>query len=103
MLTFVETRLFSKLVEKYLDPDEYALLQLWLALHPRSGAVIPGSRGVRKIRWSGKGRGKSGGIRIIYYLKTLHGEIWMLTLYAKNEAEDLPLHMLRKIREEIDG
>lgn len=103
MLTFVETRLFSRLVERYLDENEYALLQFWLALHPRSGAVIPGSGGVRKLRWGGKGHGKRGGLRVIYYFKTVQDEVWMLTLYAKNEAEDLPLHLLRKIREELDG
>lgn len=103
MLTFVETRLFSRLIEKYLPADEYGMLQLWLALHPISGPVIPGTGGVRKLRWSGKGRGKSGGLRVIYYLKPADDEVWMLTIYSKNEAADIPLHVLRKIREELDG
>ena len=103
MLTFVESRLFTRLVGDYLDENGYALLHAWLAFRPRSGAVIPGAGGLRKLRWGIKGRGKHGGIRVIYWLREGEGEIWMLTLYAKNEADDLPLHVLRKIREEIDG
>lgn len=102
MLTFVETRLFTRLIGDYLDDDDYALLQTWLASHPRSGSVIPGAGGLRKLRWGIEGRGKQGGSRIVYYLRLGVGEIWMLTIYAKNEADDLPLHVLRKIREEID-
>ena len=50
-----------------------------------------------------KGRGKRGGIRVIYYARTRQGQIWMLTLYAKNVAETIPAHVLRQIKEEIDG
>lgn len=103
MLTFVETRLFSRLVGDYLDEDEYAVLQVWLLMHPTGGTVVPGSGGVRKLRWLKRGRGKRGGLRVIYYLRLGRSEIWMLTLSAKSEATDLPLHLLRKIREELDG
>jgi mRNA-degrading endonuclease RelE of RelBE toxin-antitoxin system len=103
MVTFIETRRFAKIVADYLDEEEYALLQRWLVLHPRSGAVIPGSGGVRKLRWGVSARGKRGGLRVIYYLRLSDTEIWMLTIYAKNEAEDIPLDVLRRIREEIDG
>lgn len=103
MLTFVETRLFSRIVGEYLAEDDYALLQAWLLLHPESGAVIPGAGGVRKLRWAARGRGKRGGLRIVYYLRLGRSEIWMLTIYAKNETADIPLHVLRRIREEIDG
>jgi hypothetical protein len=74
-----------------------------LAADPELGSVIPGSGGVRKMRWSVAGRGKRGGLRIIYFLRTRHGQIWMLTLYAKNVAENIPAHVLRQIKEEIDG
>lgn len=103
VLTFVETRLFSRLVGEYLDEHEYAALQLRLLVDPAAGAVVPGSGGVRKIRWAGKGRGKRGGVRVIYYLRLRSSEVWMLTLYAKSEEGTLPLHVLRRIREEIDG
>ena len=100
MLTFVESKLFTSLIDKYLSDDEYAALQQAIADNPQAGDVIRGSGGVRKLRW---GRGKRGGIRVIYYLRSQQGEIWMLTLYAKNEAENIPGHVLKKIKEEIDG
>jgi hypothetical protein len=103
MLTFIETKLFTKLVQQYLSDDEYGALQQALVSNPEAGAVIPGSGGVRKLRWSVAGRGKRSGIRVIYYLRSRQGQIWMLTVYAKNVAENIPAHVLRKIREEIDG
>ena len=103
MLTFVETRLFTSLVHRYLSDDEYAGLQHALADNRDAGDVIRGSGGVRKLRWGVSGRGKRGGIRVIYYLRSRQREIWMLTLYAKNEAESIPGHVLKKIKEEIDG
>jgi hypothetical protein len=103
MQTFVETKLFSKLVHEYLSDDEYAELQQSLIAHPETGAVIAGSGGVRKLRWKTAGRGKRGGLRVIYYLRSRVGQVWMLTLYAKNEAESIPAGLLRKIQEEIDG
>lgn len=98
----METRLFSRLVGNYLDEDEYARLQAMLAADPDAGAVVPGSGGVRKLRWGQPGRGKRGGIRVIYYLRRANGEIWMLTVYAKNEADDIAPQVLRRIRDEID-
>ena len=103
MLTFVESTLFTSLVHEYLSDDEYAALQQALTDNPEAGDVMRGSGGVRKIRWGIAGRGKRGGIRVIYYLRSRQGEIWMLTLYAKNEAESIPGHILKKIKEEIDG
>ena len=103
MLTFIETRLFTSLVQQYLSDDDYAALQQALVVTPDAGDVIRGSGGVRKLRWGVAGRGKRGGIRVIYYLRSRQGEIWMLTLYAKNEAESIPGQILKKIKEEIDG
>ena len=103
MLTFIETRLFSRLLAQYLMDDEYALLQQALARAPERGSLVPGSGGVRKLRWGRAGRGKRGGIRVIYYARTREGVIWMLTIYAKSEEQTIPAHVLRRIREEIDG
>jgi hypothetical protein len=103
MVSFVETKLFTRLVRRYLSDDDYARLQQVLALNPEIGVVIPASGGVRKLRWGMKGKGKRGGIRVIYYARIADAQIWMLTLYAKNEAATIPAHVLRQIREECDG
>jgi mRNA-degrading endonuclease RelE of RelBE toxin-antitoxin system len=73
MFSFIETQLFSQLREDYLPDEEYARLQEALIEKPEGGALIPGSGGVRKLRWSGSGRGKRGGIRVIYYAKVRDG------------------------------
>jgi hypothetical protein len=103
VFSFIETKLFTRLVEEYLTDDEYAELQWFLAGTPESGSVIPGTGGVRKLRWRAAGRGKRGGYRVIYYLKRLDGVIWMLTMYPKNVIEDIPAHVLRQIRKEIEN
>lgn len=103
MLTFVETRLFTQLVGQYFTDDEYAALQNAIAKNPETGDVMRGSGGVRKLRWSRPGRGKRGGVRVIYFLRLAKEQVWMLTLYAKNEADSVPAHVLKKIKEELDG
>ena len=103
MYVFIETRLFTRLVEEYLSDGELSELQLFLLNNPSAGDVIRGSGGVRKLRWSVAGRGKRGGVRIIYFLRSKQGEIWLLTIYAKNEAESLSGEVLKRIKEEIDG
>ena len=103
MFTFIETKLFTKLVEAYLTDDEYANLQRAIAEDPNAGDVIKGSGGVRKLRWGLPGRGKRGGVRIIYYLRLKQGQIWMLTMYAKNEADNISGPVLKKIKEALDG
>lgn len=100
-MEFIESSIFSKCVHDYLDDNEYSALQWCLALNPEGGVIIPRSGGLRKIRWTGKGKGKRGGLRIIYYYKTKQGEIWLLSIYAKNEAEDLPISILHKLRKEL--
>ncbi len=102
MFTFIETPLFTRLLADYLSDDEYRELQAALSRAPESGSVVPGSGGVRKLRWSRRGQGKRGGLRVIYYLRIGREEIWMLTLYPKNVTDNIPAHILRKIREEIE-
>ena len=102
MISFVETKLFTRLVGELLGDDEYALLQQALISNPVLGDVIPGSGGVRKMRWGAPGRGKRGGLRVIYFLRTRQGQIWMLTLNPKNVTDSIPAHVLRQIKEEIN-
>jgi hypothetical protein len=102
VLTFIETRLFTRLADEYLGDEGLRLLQEHLLQQPESGDLIKGSGGVRKVRWALPGRGKSGGIRVIYYLRSRQGQLWLLTLYAKNVADSISGAVLRKIKEEID-
>jgi hypothetical protein len=100
VFTFIETRLFAGLREDHLSDDELTRLQQYLIDNPEQGDVIPGSGSVRKIRWGVAGR---GGLRIISFLRSAQGQFWLLTLYAKNVSENIPGHILRKIKDEIDG
>lgn len=102
MFSFIETRLFTRLVQDYLTDEEYRELQAVLIDKPEIGNIIPGSGGVRKVRWRAPGRGKRGGYRVIYYAKIAQGVIWMLTIYPKNVAENIPAHVLRRIRNEVE-
>lgn len=99
---FVETSIFTRRVEQLLTPEEYRLLQLFLSFHPEAGVVIPGSGGLRKLRWTGKGKGKRGGIRLIYYWKPAQNRIYLVFIFAKNERDDLTPYQLRLLREALE-
>ena len=75
--------------------------QWFLASNPAAGDVIPKSSGLRKVRWRGKGKGKRGGLRVIYYYYSSDDELWLLTLYAKNEATNIPANTLKLLKEEL--
>lgn len=66
-MKFIETPIFTKEVQTLLEDDEYKSLQIALLLRPEQGSIIPGSGGLRKVRWTIKGKGKRGGLRVIYY------------------------------------
>ena len=103
MFSFIETKLFTRLVQKYLTDDEYQEVQALLIKNPNAGEVVPKTGGVRKLRWRAPGRGKRGGYRLIYFAEIEQGLIWMLTMYAKNVAENIPAHVLRAIRREVEN
>ena len=91
--------MFTKKINTLINDEEYRTLQNSLVEIPSSGKIIQGSGGIRKIRRSGIGRGKRGGIHIIYYWARSHDQIFMLYAFAKNERDDLTkdqLSMLRK-------
>jgi mRNA-degrading endonuclease RelE of RelBE toxin-antitoxin system len=100
-MEFIETSTSTRLICKYLSEDEYLGLQGFLLRYPEAGKVVSGSGGVRKLRWAISGKGKSGGIRVIYYFEKSEDEIWLLTVYGKSEVDNIPAHILRQIAEEI--
>ena len=97
-MVFVETPIFTKLVRDLLPDDDYRVLQQALVLRPEAGDVIPGSGGLRKIRWNVAGRGKRGGIRVIYYWDIPDDIIYMLLVYKKAKQEDLTPKQLKALR-----
>ena len=102
-MVFIETSIFTKHLSQYMKDEEYRLFQLYLMDNTEKGDIVKGSGGVRKIRWAIKNKGKSGGVRVIYYWKENAGETWLLTLYAKNEKDSIPAHILKQIAQEIQN
>src|SRR3990172_5886644 len=104
-MRFVETAIFPRAIDELLDDEAYRSLQLALLVKPQAGPLIPGGRGLRKIRWAGKGKGRRGGCRIIYYWNAASETFYMLFAYAKSKQEDLTAQQLRTlarlIREEF--
>jgi mRNA-degrading endonuclease RelE of RelBE toxin-antitoxin system len=101
-MLFIETPLFTKLIQDILSHDSYVQFQQVLLLRPETGKVVRGSGGLRKIRWGDEQRGKSGGLRIIYYWDTPHDIIYLLLVYKKNVQEDLTPDQLRILRRLIE-
>jgi hypothetical protein len=102
MVTFIETKLFTHLADEFLGDDGLLALQVHLLAQPEIGNVIAGSGGVRKLRWAMPGRGKRGGLRVIYFLRTSKEEIWLLTLYPKNVSDNISAAALKRIKATID-
>ena len=99
---FVEFSHFARNISLLGDEEDYLTLQIALMERPDAGAIIPGSGGLRKLRWAGSGRGKRGGLRLIYYYVTAEGQILLLHLYAKNEMDDLPPALLKQLKQEVE-
>ena len=81
-----------------LSDDEYKDLQFFVAANPSAGDIIPGSNGLRKLRWSIKGKGKRGGSRIIYYWVKSKDTVLMLFLFKKNEQSNLTVDQLKRLK-----
>ena len=102
-MIFIETSIFTRQVLDLLTDEEYRELQKVLVNRPNAGSLIVGSGGLRKIRWAKQGRGKRGGVRVIYYWAVSSEQILMLFIYPKNERDDLTptqIKMLKQIVEE---
>ena len=88
-MTVVETAEFLNRASSLMDEDEREALVAWLASHPEAGHVMPGTGGVRKLRWALAGRGKRGGARVIYYLHNESVPLFLLSAYGKNQKANL--------------
>jgi hypothetical protein len=90
-MEFIEAPAFTRHVSGYLSDDGYRELQNQLSSNPELGDLMPGTGGFRKLRWAdpSRGKGRRGGLRIIYYYFLADQQIWLMTLYNKNEASDL--------------
>lgn len=102
MLTVVETTLFQRQWPYYWTEEERGEFAAFIAGDPTAGDVVPQSGGIRKVRWSRPGSGKSGGVRVIYYTRLLSGEIVLLTLYAKAKTDNLTGAKLKEIRRALE-
>jgi mRNA-degrading endonuclease RelE of RelBE toxin-antitoxin system len=101
-MVFIETPVFTKQVKELLSDEEYSRFQRHLTLDPYAGNVIKGTGGLRKIRWSAEGRGKRGGVRVIYFHVTDEHQCRLLLVYPKNVQDDLTdaqKKTLRKLNE----
>ena len=101
-VVFVETKIFTDLVKEYLSDDEYSELQQYIMKDPEVGKIIRGGGGVRKVRWSRKGMGKSGGVRTIYYWAKARDEIYMITIYSKSEKDNIDKKTLSQIAKKLE-
>ena len=103
-MEFVEAPAFTRHLSGYLSDDEFAALQQFLTTNPEAGDVMPGTGGVRKLRWADerRGKGRRGGLRIIYPLLVNDEQIWLFTLFGKDEAADLTPQQKRELRAAID-
>lgn len=89
MITIAETAPFQRKISKLLSSEERADLIAYLSEHPNSGVLIQGAGGIRKLRWARQGRGKSGGIRVVYYFHNENMPLYLLAAFGKNEKANL--------------
>jgi mRNA-degrading endonuclease RelE of RelBE toxin-antitoxin system len=101
-MLIIETPIFTRRIQAILSDEEYRLLQIHLVNKPDVGKVIPGSGGLRKLRWSAGGHGKRGGIRVIYYWFISKDTILLLFVYSKREQDDLTSVQLRQLKKVIE-
>jgi hypothetical protein len=104
-MEFIEAPAFTRHIHEYLDDLSYAALQQRLLANPHSGDVMPGTGGFRKMRWADprRGKGRRGGLRIIYFYFESEQQIWLMTLYGKGEAADLTPKEKKALKSALDG
>jgi hypothetical protein len=97
-----ELQAFIDDAETIFTRDEYENLVMFLANHPDAGEVIPGTGGIRKVRWPARGQGKRGGARVIYYFRDLNMPVYLLAAYAKGEKINLTAGEKKAMRKAVD-
>jgi hypothetical protein len=102
MLTVVETAIFQGYAASVWSQAERESFIDWIACNPDAGDVIPGAGGLRKVRWGRAGVGKRGGVRVIYFNRTLQGDIVLIVVYAKAKFDNLPTEVLLQWKQEFD-
>jgi mRNA-degrading endonuclease RelE of RelBE toxin-antitoxin system len=102
LLTVVETSVFRRLWPHYWTEEQRGSFAAYISEHPLAGDVVPESGGLRKVRWGRQGSGKSGGVRVIYYLQTNEGQIVLLSIYAKSETDNVTGAKLNDIRRALE-
>jgi len=98
-MVFIETSVFTRLLASLMDDDQYRMLQNTLLQNPQAGDLIPAGGGIRKLRYALPGRGKSGGVRVIYYWHVPGSKVYMLTLYPKSVKDNLTMEETAVLRE----
>ena len=101
MITVAETRHFLTKVVRLLSETEKAELIAYLSVHPGAGVLIKGTGGIRKLRWARSGRGKSGGVRVVYYFHSLGIPLYLLTLFGKNEKDNLSMEEKKYLSRQV--
>jgi mRNA-degrading endonuclease RelE of RelBE toxin-antitoxin system len=102
-MILIETSVFTRRALAILSDEEYRRLQLLLVNNPEAGDLIPGSGGLRKVRWGASGRGKRGGARVIYYYAIVKECVLLLLIYTKNEKDDLTRDQLTALRKLVES
>ncbi len=101
-MVIIETSVFTRQVRGLLSDEEYRELQIALVKRPHAGSVVVDSGGLRKVRWAIKGRGKRGGVRVIYYWAVAPGQLLMLLIYSKSERDDLTPEQLKTLKKIVE-
>ena len=103
-MEFFEAPVFTHRLREYLSEESYGKLQMRLAENPDMGDVMPGTGGFRKLRWADarRGKGRRGGLRIIYYHFASEDQIWLMTIYSKDEASDLSAQQKKALKTAIE-
>jgi hypothetical protein len=102
-MEFIETPTFTRLVTALLADEEYRALQNELLEDPERGDLIRGGGGIRKLRFALPGRGKRGGVRVIYYWAKDRYQVYFLVVYPKSRKDDLSDKETAILRELVKG